>query len=72
MGTISRFLVKYKIDFVDLKETHYSNRSGAGNLASLSQHVIFIETQLTNSVSTTDIISRIIRDYHVYVQPNHS
>jgi len=71
------FLNKYKIDFVAHDAIPYKDISGsAGNSSDVYAHIkergMFLATQRTEGVSTTDIIVHIIRDYDDYVIRNLS
>ncbi|KAJ8309967.1 hypothetical protein KUTeg_011832 [Tegillarca granosa] len=66
------FLTKHKIDFVAHDDIPY----GAANCDDVYSHIkkrgMFLTTQRTEGISTTDIIARIIKDYDMYVRRNLS
>jgi len=71
------FLEKYKIDFVAHDAIPYKDSSGqASDSGDVYTHVkksgMFLATQRTEGISTSDIIVHIIRDYDDYVIRNLS
>ena len=66
------FLTKYKIDFVAHDAIPYSTASlGVTDIyASVKSKGMFLETQRTAGISTSDIIVQIIREYDDYVIRN--
>jgi len=69
------YLRKHNIDFVAHDAIPYQDNSGVANDASdVYRHVknrgMFLETQRTEGLSTSDLIVKIIRDYDEYVVRN--
>lgn len=68
------YLQKYKIDFVAHDAIPYTNNSSTGDASDVYGYVkrkgMFLETQRTEGLSTSDIIVKIIRDYDDYVKRN--
>jgi len=64
------FLDKYKIDFVAHDELPYTTGSAVDVYKHIKERGMFAVTQRTEGVSTSDIVSRIVRDYDTYVRRN--
>lgn len=64
------FLLKHKIDFVAHDDIPYACSEGEDAYGWLKKKGMFLATQRTEGVSTTDVIARIVKDYDVYVRRN--
>lgn len=64
------FLKKHKIDFVAHDDLPYPCGSVTDIYATVKERGMFLPTQRTEDVSTTDVVARIVRDYDVYVRRN--
>merc|ERR1712083_588070 len=63
------FLEQHKIDFVAHDEAPYTLGSTATDVYSfVKERGMFMPTQRTEGVSTSDIVARIVRDYDTYVR----
>lgn len=66
------FLEKHKIDFVAHDELPYAAVNSEDVYKDIKERGMFLATQRTEGISTTDIIARIIKDYDLYVRRNLS
>ncbi|XP_048509237.1 choline-phosphate cytidylyltransferase A-like [Athalia rosae] len=64
------FLIKHKIDFVAHDDIPYITDDGSDVYAWLKERGMFVATERTEGVSTSDIVARIVKDYDIYVRRN--
>ena len=64
------FLEAHKIDFVAHDDIPYASTDADDIYAPIKARGMFLVTQRTEGVSTSDLICRIVRDYDVYVRRN--
>ncbi|XP_049454153.1 choline-phosphate cytidylyltransferase A isoform X1 [Epinephelus fuscoguttatus] len=64
------FLAKHRIDFVAHDDIPYSSAGSDDIYKHIKEAGMFAPTQRTEGISTSDIITRIVRDYDVYVRRN--
>ncbi|XP_058455172.1 choline-phosphate cytidylyltransferase B-like isoform X2 [Malaya genurostris] len=64
------FLERHKIDFVAHDEIPYSSDDCNDIYANIKARGMFVATERTEGVSTSDIVARIVKDYDIYVRRN--
>ncbi|XP_019966963.1 choline-phosphate cytidylyltransferase A [Paralichthys olivaceus] len=64
------FLERHHIDFVAHDDIPYSSAGSDDVYKHIKEAGMFAPTQRTEGISTSDIITRIVRDYDVYVRRN--
>ncbi|XP_053356151.1 phosphate cytidylyltransferase 1A, choline b [Clarias gariepinus] len=64
------FLTEHRIDFVAHDDIPYCSAESDDVYKHIKEAGMFAPTQRTEGISTSDIITRIVRDYDVYVRRN--
>lgn len=66
-----KFLEKHKIDLIAHDDLPYGTKDGTLDVyAPIKERGMFLATQRTDGISTSDLICRIVKDYDVYVRRN--
>lgn len=64
------YVLKHKIDFIAHDDIPYGSDENDDIYAHWKAKGMFAATERTEGVSTSDIVSRIVRDYDIYVRRN--
>lgn len=64
------FLIKHKIDYVAHDDLPYASLDSDDIYKPIKEKGMFLTTQRTEGISTSDIITKIIRDYDKYLMRN--
>lgn len=64
------FLTAHKIDFVAHDDIPYTSSDSDDVYTMIKEKGMFLTTQRTEGISTSDLVARIVRDYDVYVRRN--
>ena len=59
-----------KIDFVAHDDIPYTSETSDDVYTQIKAKGMFLATERTEGISTSDLVSRIVRDYDVYVRRN--
>ncbi|XP_071052382.1 choline-phosphate cytidylyltransferase B-like isoform X3 [Onthophagus taurus] len=64
------YILKHKIDFIAHDDLPYGSDDCNDIYAKWKARGMFVATERTEGVSTSDIVARIVRDYDIYVRRN--
>lgn len=64
------FLQKHKIDFVAHDDIPYPSENSEDIYEPLKKKGMFIATQRTEAISTSDLVARVVRDYDTFARRN--
>lgn len=65
-----KYLTAHKIDFVAHDDIPYASEESCDIYAHIKSRGMFVATERTDGVSTSDIVARIVRDYDLYARRN--
>lgn len=63
-------MIVFQIDFVAHDDIPYMTDDSSDIYAGLKEKGMFVATERTEGVSTSDIVARIVKDYDIYVRRN--